>query len=266
MRHLSQAVNDNSATGFEPLPDHDQHWVKAIEKHEILFKFIYTAAGNIKTLQSGSTPSFPIIAPEVWDQFKLVQIVSSVTGKLNNTNHHIQTIVGSHDIPTALFGLGEHIFNMKVLFHNPTIQNFVGKNAWRELSQEERQEKLGEMMAVYEYMNHNAAILQQTYANVSLELAAFESHTQAQGLVAWFRLFVDDMFMSMDQRTCKFVTTKITEMIDDLGEINTWERVMNKTRLEAVRAEACNVMSSHWLYSPPGSWKPSRLMSLIQKQ
>ncbi|TGO31791.1 hypothetical protein BHYA_0409g00050 [Botrytis hyacinthi] len=206
------------------------------------------------------------LTPEVWDRFKLEQIVSSVTGKLNNTSHHIQTIVGSHDIPAALLGLEEHIFNMKVLFHNPTIQNFVGKNAWRGLPQEERKEKLGEMMAVYEYMNHNAAILQQTYANISLELAAFESHTQTQGLVDWFRLFVDDMFTSMDQRTRKFVTTKITEMIDDLGEINTWEREMNKKELEAIRAEACSIMSNHWLFSPLGSWKPSRLMSLTQKE
>ncbi|TGO27783.1 hypothetical protein BPAE_0037g00700 [Botrytis paeoniae] len=160
-------------------------------------------------------PSLPIIAPGVWDQFMLEQIVSSVTGKLNNTNHHIQTIVGSHDISTALFGLVENIFNMKVLFHNLTIQNFVGKNAWRDLSQEEKVEKLGEIMAVYGYMNHNA---------VSLELAAFESHAQTQGLVDWSRLFVDVMFTSMDQRTSKFVTTKITEMIDDLSDINTWER------------------------------------------
>ncbi|TGO91341.1 hypothetical protein BPOR_0030g00010 [Botrytis porri] len=90
---------------------------------------------------------------------------------------------------------------MKVLFHNPITQNFVGKNIWRVLSQEEGAESFGEMMADFEYKNQNIAILPQTYANVLLQLAAFEAHAQTQGFVDRFGLFVDGMFMSMDQRT-----------------------------------------------------------------
>ncbi|KAF7907707.1 uncharacterized protein EAF01_005293 [Botrytis porri] len=118
---------------------------------------------------------------------------------------------------------------MKVLFHNPITQNFVGKNIWRVLSQEEGAESFGEMMADFEYKNQNIAILPQTYANVLLQLAAFEAHAQTQGFVDRFGLFVDGMFMSMDQRTnyC-------------LGEISMWEREVNKKRLEDVRADACN--------------------------
>ncbi|KAF5879724.1 uncharacterized protein Bfra_006931 [Botrytis fragariae] len=192
---FTSALNKDTskAATFKPQEADRRIVVDHIFQHEILFKFIHTAAGNIKTLQSSSTPLLPTIAPEVWEQFKLEQIVSSVRGKLNNTSHHIQNIIGSHDIPTALFGLGKHIFYMKVLFHSPTIRNFVGKNAWSDLSQQEKVEKLGEMMAVYKNMNYNAAILQQKYANISLELAAFESHAQTQALVDWFRLFVDGM-------------------------------------------------------------------------
>lgn len=63
MRHLSQVANDNSATKFEPLSDHDQHLVKAIEQ-------IVQEDTDSPAKRTGTVACYETCGPTRWNLFR----------------------------------------------------------------------------------------------------------------------------------------------------------------------------------------------------
>lgn len=213
-----------------------------------LAKLMWTAAGKIKTLPSGATPTLPHLPPAAMEEFVKGQIQSVITGKMGSMMYHVFSIIGSHQFPGSLSLVHVDINSLKGRIHDFRVVNVVAAAKWEKLSSSEQMVSLMQFFSVYEYMNtpFNAAIGETVYLYLLQEFQHWEmTSTVAEGASERFITFMKDLYQAIEARASKYVVDKTTGIIKKAGGITRSARIQEVA--EEIQAQVPALLRSSWM-------------------